>query len=32
MARYKELNEQFKKKKDSIDNALENVDNDNNEK
>lgn len=32
MARYKELNEQFKKKKDSTDDSLENVDNDNSEK
>lgn len=32
MARYKELNEQLRKKKDSIDGVLENVDNDNNKK
>lgn len=31
MARYKELNEQVKKKKDSTDEILENINNDNNE-
>lgn len=31
MARYKELNEQVKKKKDSTDEILENINNDNHE-